>query len=247
MLLIPAIDLKDGECVRLRQGRMDDATVFSRDPVAMAEHWLSEGGRRLHIVDLDGAFEGQPVNAELIGRMVAAVGDRMPVQIGGGVRSFEIIEAYLAAGAAAVIVGTRAVEDPAFLAAAADRYPGRIILGLDARGGRVATDGWDRTSGLDAVTFAREVAALELAAIVYTDIERDGMLGGLNVDATLAIAQAAQAPVIASGGVSSLEDLRVLKAAASAAPGALFGAITGRALYEHTLKLSEGQALLDGP
>ena len=251
MLLIPAIDLKNGSCVRLRQGRMDDATVFSDDPVAMAEHWLGEGARRLHIVDLNGAFEGRPANGDVIRRMVAAVGARMPVQVGGGIRSFDVIDVYLDAGAEAVIIGTRAVREPEFLEEAADRYPGRIILGLDARDGWVATEGWDQTSTVSAIEFAERTRHLNLAAIVYTDIERDGMMQGLNVPATLEIARAAATPVIASGGVTNLDDLTALKAAHAAAVdgGAahddLLGVITGRAIYEGTLGVNEGQALLD--
>lgn len=245
MLLIPAIDLKNGECVRLRQGRMEDATVFSNDPVAMAEHWLAAGSRRLHIVDLNGAFEGEPVNGDVIRRMVAAVGSKMPVQIGGGVRSFEIIEGYLNAGATAVIIGTRAVREPEFLAEASQRYPGRVILGLDAWDGRVATEGWGETSSVSAIEFAARVADLPLAAIVYTDIGRDGMMQGLNVPATLEIARAAGAPVVASGGVTNLDDLVELKTQSADDPSAILGVITGRAIYEGTLDVSAGQAYLD--
>ena len=244
MLLIPAIDLKQGKCVRLRQGRMEDDTVFSDDPVAMAKHWRDQGGRRLHIVDLDGAFAGTPRNAELIGEMVAAVGD-MPVQVGGGVRTLDIVAAYVAAGVRAVIIGTRAIEEPQFLIDAANRFPQQIILGLDARGGRVATDGWDKTTEQTAIAVAQQAAALPIAGIVYTDIDRDGMMGGLNVEATLELALACQIPVIASGGVTSLDDLRALKTAFAGHPQLLFGAITGRAIYEGRLGVAEGQALLD--
>ena len=179
MLLIPAIDLKEGQCVRLRQGRMDDSTVFSSDPVAMAKHWRDQGARRLHIVDLDGAFAGMPRNGDLIRDMVAAMGD-VPVQVGGGIRSEEIIEAYLAAGVQGLILGTQAINEPDFLHAMAKAYPGNIILGLDARGGVVATEGWDKEAGVTALDFVSDLSELPLAGIVYTDIDRDGMMQGLN-------------------------------------------------------------------
>lgn len=245
MILIPAIDLKEGKCVRLRQGRMDDATVFSDDPVAMAAHWRAQGARRLHVVDLDGAFAGTPKNRNLIERMVEAMGD-VPVQVGGGIRSLDIVEAYLGAGVDAVIVGTRAVEDPGFLRAVATAHPNRVLFGLDARDGKVATDGWDNTSTQSAVALASAAAELPLAGVVYTDIERDGMMSGLNVAATRELAENAGLAVIASGGVTSLADLDALKAAFSDRPELLLGAITGRAIYEGTLELPAGQALLDG-
>ena len=244
MELIPAIDLKGGQCVRLRQGRMDEATVFSDDPVAMAVTWASSGARRLHIVDLDGAFAGQPKNRELVGRMVAAI-PGVPVQLGGGVRSMAIAEAYFEVGVDRLIVGTRAIEEPAFLEDLAVRFPGRIVLGLDARQGRLATAGWDHTTDVQAVDFARRVAHLPLAGIVYTDIDRDGMLEGVNVEATLALAAATRLPVIASGGVHQLADLERLCRAMAGASTALAGVITGRALYAGTLQLAAGQAFLD--
>ena len=244
MQLIPAIDLKQGQCVRLRQGRMDDATIFSSDPVAMAEHWRREGGLRLHIVDLDGAFAGLPKNRQLIQNMVAAVGD-MPVQVGGGVRTLEVIEAYLQVGVSRVIVGTKAIEDPQFLVSAAERFPGQILLGLDARDGAVATHGWDADSGISALELARGAAALPIAGIVYTDIERDGMMSGVNVEATVALARDSGVGVVASGGIATLHDLQRLKDAFAECPELLLGAITGRAIYEGDLSVSAGQALLD--
>jgi len=244
MLLIPAIDLKNGECVRLRQGRMDDATVFSKDPVAMAAHWRDQGARRLHIVDLDGAFAGRPKNGELIRDMVDAVGE-MPVQVGGGIRTADVIEAYLAAGVSGVIVGTKAVQDPEFLGQMARRFPDQVFFGLDARGDDVATEGWDKASGLSTLDLARASAELPLAGIVYTDIERDGMMTGLNVEATFALARDAGIRVIASGGVTRLDDLEGLKRAFAESPELLIGAITGRAIYEGELDLAAGQALLD--
>lgn len=230
--------------MRLRQGRMRDSTIFSDDPVAMAAHWKAQGARRLHIVDLDGAFAGVPRNGELIRDMVAVMGD-VPVQVGGGIRSEEIIAAYLAAGVQGLILGTRAVNEPAFLRAMASAHPHKIILGLDARAGMVATEGWDKDAGISALDFVQSVSELPLAGIVYTDIDRDGMMQGLNVDATLALAKAAQLPVIASGGVTELADLQLLKTAFAAVPELLFGAITGRAIYEGTLNVAAGQELLD--
>lgn len=244
MLLIPAIDLKDGQCVRLRQGRMDDSTVFSSDPVAMAAHWKDQGARRLHIVDLDGAFAGVPRNGDLIREMVAVMGD-VPVQVGGGIRTEAIIEAYLDAGVQGLILGTKAVNEPDFLRAMARAYAGKILLGLDARGGVVATEGWDKETGIQALDFVRDITALPLAGIVYTDIDRDGMMQGLNVASTLALAKAAQLPVVASGGVTELADLQALKDAFVEDTALLLGAITGRAIYEGTLDVAAGQALLD--
>jgi phosphoribosylformimino-5-aminoimidazole carboxamide ribotide isomerase len=223
---------------------MDDSTVFSKDPVAMALHWKSQGARRLHIVDLDGAFAGVPRNGELIRDMVSAMGD-VPVQVGGGIRTQQIIDAYVEAGVQGLILGTKAVEEPAFLQNMARQYPGKIILGLDARGGVVATEGWDKDAGITALEFVQGLAQLPLAGIVYTDIDRDGMMQGLNVEATLALAKAAGLPVIASGGVTELTDLAALKAAFADSPELLFGAITGRAIYEGTLDVGQGQALLD--
>ena len=245
MLLIPAIDLKEGKCVRLRQGRMEDATVFSDDPVAMARHWLDQGCRRLHIVDLDGAFAGEPRNRDLIHKMVVAMGD-VPVQVGGGIRTREVIDAYVQAGVSGVIVGTKAIEDPEFLAQMAEAYPQKVWFGLDARDGKVATDGWDKTSSLSATDLALASAALPLAGVVYTDIDRDGMMNGLNVESTLALAVESGLSVVASGGVTTLEDLSTLKAAFQGHESLLFGAITGRAIYEGSLDVAAGQALLDG-
>ncbi len=244
MLLIPAIDLKEGRCVRLQQGRMQDATVYSDDPVAMAERWAESGCRRLHIVDLDGAFAGRPKNRDLIARMVDAV-PGIPVQIGGGIRSPDTARAYFDAGVEAVIVGTSAVQDAGFLPLLAETFPGRVLFGLDARNGKAATEGWDTTSGQSALDLATRAGTLDLAGIVYTDIERDGMLSGLNVEATLELAGATSLPVIASGGLNDVDDLARLKAADDAAGRTLLGAITGRALYAETLDFRAGQALLD--
>jgi len=244
VLLIPAIDLKDGKCVRLKQGRMDEVTVFSDDPVAMALHWKAQGCRRLHLVDLDGAFAGEPRNRDVIEAIASAMGD-VPVQVGGGIRDTRTITAYLDTGISQTIVGTRAVQDPDFLVAAAAAFPGRLILGLDARDGLLAVSGWDATSSVEATAFAREHGALPLAGIVYTDIARDGMLSGVNVEATVKLAEATPVPVIASGGVKSLDDITALKTAFAGSTGTLLGAITGRAIYSGTLDFRAGQQLFD--
>lgn len=244
MLLIPAVDVKNGECVRLRQGRMQDATVFSKDPLAVAQHWLDSGARRLHIVDLDGAFAGKPSITALVTEICQVAGN-IPVQVGGGIRSLETIEAYLKAGVSDVILGTRAVQDPDFLRQACEAFPKQIFLGLDARAGKIATDGWDKTTNASAVDFAQGVSNLALSGIVYTDIERDGMLSGLNVSETIGLANSCSISVVASGGVRDIEHLKVLAQAALKCTGDVCGVITGRALYEQTLSLPEGQALLD--
>jgi len=241
MLVIPAIDLKDGACVRLRQGLMEDSTVFSDDPLGMATRWVQAGARRLHLVDLNGAFAGEPVNGEAVTRIAREYPD-LPVQIGGGIRSLETIEHYLRAGVSYVIIGTQAVKQPAFVAEACRAFPGRVIVGLDARDGLVATDGWAEVSSLRADDLARQFESDGVSAIVYTDIARDGMMQGVNVQATVAMAEASSIPVIASGGITNLDDIRALAEVAS--PG-IVGAITGRAIYEGSLDLAEAQRLAD--
>lgn len=241
MLLIPAIDLKDGQCVRLKQGRMEDDTVFSDDPVAVARRWVELGARRLHLVDLNGAFAGEPVNGEIVTAIASAFPD-LPIQIGGGIRSAETIQAYLDAGVQWVIIGTMAVKDPAFVRDMCKRFPGHIIVGLDARDGKVATDGWANVTDVDVVELARQFQDDGVSAIVYTDISRDGMLEGVNVEATQRLADAISIPVIASGGITNLDDIRGLCGAASSG---IQGAITGRAIYEGTLDFGNGQALAD--
>jgi len=241
MLIIPAIDLKDGQCVRLRQGLMEQSTVFSDDPVATARRWVEAGCRRLHLVDLNGAFDGLPRNAAAV-EAIAAAFPTLPIQIGGGIRSLQTIEHYLQAGVSYVILGTLAVREPSFVAAACKAFPGRVIVGLDARDGRVATDGWADVSDIEATELARRFEHDGVSAIVYTDIARDGMMQGVNVEATLAMARASSIPVIASGGISSLDDIRALCTVAEAG---ISGAITGRAIYEGTLDLSAAQALAD--
>ncbi len=241
MLLIPAIDIKGGQCVRLRQGRMDDDTVFSDDPLAMAERWVEAGARRLHIVDLDGAVNGRPVNAGLVHEIAAAFPE-LPIQIGGGIRDDETVDAYLEAGVRYVIIGTAAVNEPHLVADLAVAYPGHIIVGLDARDGKVAIDGWSKLSHHDVVDLAQHFERDGVEAIVYTDISRDGMMQGVNVEATATLARAIDIPVIASGGVSSEEDIRALCAVADEG---IMGAILGRALYEGSLELASAQRLAD--
>ncbi len=241
MLLIPAIDIKEGQCVRLRQGRMDDDTVFSDDPVAMAAKWVEAGARRLHIVDLDGAMAGRPVNIDIV-REIAARFPDLPIQVGGGIRDEEAIETYLDAGVSYVIIGTSAVNEPHFVADVALAYPGHVIVGLDAKGGKVAIDGWSKLSHHDVIDLAQHFERDGVVAIVYTDISRDGMLSGVNVEATATLARSITIPVIASGGVASLEDIRAL--AACEAEG-VSGAILGRALYEGALDFAECQRLAD--
>lgn len=242
MLIIPAIDLKDGQCVRLRQGRMEDSTVFSDDPVAMAGRWVGQGARRLHLVDLNGAFAGEPVNGGVV-KAIAAKYPELPIQIGGGIRTAETISAYLDAGVEYVIIGTRAVEEPDFVTEMCKRFPGHIIVGIDAKAGWVATDGWAEVSSVKAVDLARRFALDGVSAIVYTDIDRDGMMQGVNVEATVAMAQASPIPVIASGGITNMDDIHRLQAMAKAG---ILGAITGRAIYEGTLDVQAAQAFCDG-
>ncbi|WP_168012702.1 1-(5-phosphoribosyl)-5-[(5-phosphoribosylamino)methylideneamino]imidazole-4-carboxamide isomerase [Halomonas salinarum] len=241
MLVIPAIDLKDGKCVRLKQGRMDDSTTYGDDPVAMAARWVEAGARRLHLVDLNGAFEGEPVNGEAVTAIARAYPD-LPIQIGGGIRSAATIEHYLNAGVSHVIIGTKAVKEPDFVTEMCRAFPGKIIVGLDARDGYVATDGWAEVSTIKATDLAKRFADDGVSSIVYTDIARDGMMQGVNVEATAELARHGGLPVIASGGVTDLEDLRAL---AKVAGDGILGAITGRAIYEGSLDLAEAQRLCD--
>jgi len=242
MLIIPAIDLKDGQCVRLRQGLMDDSTVFSDDPVAVARRWVEAGCRRLHLVDLNGAFAGEPVNGEVV-TAIAAAYPELPIQIGGGIRNLETIEHYVRAGVDYVIIGTKAVKEPAFVAEACAAFPGRVIVGLDAKDGLVATDGWAEVSTVLATDLACQFESDGVSAIVYTDIARDGMMQGVNVEATVAMGRASAIPVIASGGITDLDDIKALL---TVADQGICGAITGRAIYEGTLDVAEAQRLCDG-
>jgi phosphoribosylformimino-5-aminoimidazole carboxamide ribotide isomerase len=234
MLLIPAIDLKDGRCVRLRQGDMADATVFSSDPSSVAKGWVEAGAKRLHLVDLNGAVAGKPVNETAIRSIVRAVNGGIPIQLGGGIRNLDTVERYLDGGLSYVIIGTAAVKNPGFLRDACGAFPGQIIVGLDAREGLVATDGWSKLSGHGVVDLARKFEGYGVDAIIYTDIGRDGMLGGLNIEATVRLAAEVEIPVFASGGVGSLEDIEAL---CDAAADSVAGVILGRAIYEGALDL----------
>ena len=242
MLIIPAIDLKDGQCVRLKQGLMEQATVFSDSPAEMARHWLAQGARRLHLVDLNGAFAGKPKNESAIKAILREVGDDIPVQLGGGIRDLDTIERCLDDGLTYVIIGTAAVKNPGFLHDACGAFPGHIIVGLDAKDGKVATDGWSKMTGHDVVDLAKKFEDYGVEAVIYTDIGRDGMLSGVNIEATVRLAQALRIPVIASGGIANLKDIKAL---CKVENEGIMGAITGRAIYEGTLDFKKAQAEAD--
>ena len=241
MLLIPAIDLKDGKCVRLRQGRMEDETVFADDPLDMAQRWVDAGARRLHLVDLNGAFAGQPVNAHVIHRIADAFPD-VPIQVGGGIRDEDTVQLYLDAGVQYVIIGTKAVSAPHFINDLCLEFPGHIIVGLDAKDGKVAIDGWSKLSHHDVIDMAQHFERDGVEAIIYTDISRDGMMQGVNVEATAKLASEITTPVIASGGISTLDDIKALRVVEEEG---IMGAIIGRALYEGSIDLAEAQKLVD--
>ncbi len=242
MLLIPAIDLKDGKCVRLKQGDMNDSTTFGEDPAAMARRWLDAGARRLHLVDLNGAFAGQPVNQAAIKAILKEVGEEIPVQLGGGIRDLDTIERYLDGGLSYVIIGTAAVKNPGFLRDACTAFGGHIIVGLDAKDGKVATDGWSKLSGHEVVDLAKKFEDYGVEGVIYTDIGRDGMLSGVNIDATVKLAQALSIPVIASGGLSNIQDIERLCAVESEG---VEGVICGRAIYTGDLDFAAGQKRAD--
>ncbi len=242
MLMIPAIDLKDGHCVRLKQGLMEEATVFSEDPGAMARHWLDQGARRLHLVDLNGAFAGKPVNEDAIKSIIQSVGNDIPVQLGGGIRDLDTIERYLDDGITYVIVGTAAVKTPGFLHDACNAFPGHIIVGLDAKDGKVAVDGWSKMTHHDVIDLAKKFEGYGVEAIVYTDIGRDGMLSGVNIESTVKLARELTIPVIASGGITNLDDVKEL---CRVEAEGIMGAITGRAIYQGTLDFAAAQKLAD--
>lgn len=241
MLIIPAIDIKDGKCVRLRQGVMEDTTVYSEDPRAMAGRWIEQGARRLHLVDLNGAAIGKPVNSGVIRDIARAFPD-VPIQVGGGIRDGETIAHYLEAGVRYVIIGTKAVTAAHFVQEMCLEFPGHVMVGLDVRDGKVAIEGWSKLSRHDAVDLARQLEAEGVEAIIFTDIRRDGMMSGLNLDATVEFARHLTIPVIASGGITNLDDIRALCAVESEG---IAGAVTGRAIYEGTLDLRAAQALAD--
>ena len=242
MLIIPAIDLKDGKCVRLKQGVMEHATVFSDDPGATAKHWLDQGARRLHVVDLNGAAAGRPKNEQAIKAITTAIGDKIPIQLGGGIRDLDTIEKYLDAGVSYIIIGTAAVKTPGFLHDACSAFTGHILVALDAKDGKVAVDGWSKMTGHDVVDLARKFEDYGVDAVIYTDIGRDGMLTGVNIAATVTLARELTVPVIASGGITNLEDIEAL---CKVELEGIVGAITGRAVYQGTLNFAEAQKLAD--
>jgi phosphoribosylformimino-5-aminoimidazole carboxamide ribotide isomerase len=242
MLLIPAIDIKDGHCVRLEQGDMKKATVFSEDPAAMAKHWIAKGARRLHLVDLNGAFAGKPKNEAAIKAIMKTVGDQIPVQIGGGIRDLETIERLLDDGVSTIIIGTAAVKNPGFLQDACTAFSGHIMVGLDARDGKVAIDGWSKLTGHDVIDLAKKFEDYGAEAIIYTDIGRDGMLQGINLEATVKLAQSVRIPVIASGGLSSKKDIEAL---CKVEDEGIMGVIAGRSIYTGDLDLIEAQQYAD--
>jgi phosphoribosylformimino-5-aminoimidazole carboxamide ribotide isomerase len=242
MVIIPAIDVKDGRCVRLQQGDMDAATIYSEDPVAMARHWIEQGAKRLHLVDLNGARAGKPKNEGVIRNIVKAVSDAVPVQFGGGVRDMDTIERYLDHGVSYVIIGTAAVKNPGLMHDACSAFQGHIIVGLDAKDGKVAVEGWSKLTGHDVIDLAKKFEDMGVEAIIYTDIGRDGMLTGVNLEATQKLAQSVRIPVIASGGVNNLDDIRAVRALESEG---VMGVITGRAIYQGTLDFKQAQAFAE--
>ena len=242
MLIIPAIDLKDGKCVRLKQGDMKDATVFSDDPTATAREWLAKGARRLHVIDLNGAAAGRPKNENAIKSIAAAVGGEIPIQLGGGIRDLDTIERYLDHGVSYVIIGTAAVKTPGFLHDACTAFGGHVMVALDAKDGKVAVDGWSKMTGHDVVDLAKKFQDYGVEAVIYTDIGRDGMLTGVNIEATVALARHLSVPVIASGGITNLDDVKALCAVESEG---ITAAITGRAVYQGTLDFAAAQKLAD--
>ncbi len=241
MLLIPAIDIKDGKCVRLRQGRMDDVTVYAENPLDMAKRWVDAGARRLHLVDLDGALAGNPVNASVVHDIAETFPD-IPIQIGGGIRDADTIQAYLDAGVNYVIIGTKAITAPHFVSDVCLEFPGHIIVGLDAKNGKVATDGWSKLSHNDVNDIAKHFENDGVVSIIFTDIGRDGMMNSVNTEATVELCKHITIPVIASGGITNLDDIRSLS---EVAEEGIEGAITGRAIYEGTLDFAEAQKLAD--
>ncbi|MBT9455842.1 MAG: 1-(5-phosphoribosyl)-5-[(5-phosphoribosylamino)methylideneamino]imidazole-4-carboxamide isomerase [Burkholderiaceae bacterium] len=242
MLLIPAIDLKDGKCVRLKQGDMNDSTTFGEDPAEMARRWVDAGARRLHLVDLNGAFAGKPVNEAAIRAILREVGNEVPVQLGGGIRDLDTIERYLDGGLSYIIVGTAAVKNPGFLLDACSAFGGHIIVGLDAKDGKVATDGWSKLTGHEVIDLAKKFEGYGVEGVIYTDIGRDGMLSGINIEATVKLAQALKIPVIASGGLSDMADIERL---CEVEAEGIEGVICGRAIYTGDLDFSAAQARAD--
>jgi len=241
MIIIPAIDLKDGQCVRLRKGIMEDTTVFSNNPTEMASKWFAEGARRLHLVDLNGAFEGKPINADCVNEITKSFPD-LPVQIGGGIRDLQTANAYIEAGISYLIIGTMAVTNPDFVEKLCDEFPNKIIVGLDANNGLVATDGWAKQTDIDVIELSKKYEQYGVNSIVYTDIARDGMMQGVNVEATANLAKKTSIPIIASGGITNLDDIAALL---KNAHHGIMGAITGRAIYEGQLDFNDAQTMSD--
>ncbi|MDC0471331.1 1-(5-phosphoribosyl)-5-[(5-phosphoribosylamino)methylideneamino]imidazole-4-carboxamide isomerase [Candidatus Pseudothioglobus singularis] len=241
MIIIPAIDLKDGQCVRLRKGIMEDTTVFSNNPTEMASKWVAEGARRLHLVDLNGAFEGKPINADCVNEITRSF-PNLPVQIGGGIRDLQTANAYIEAGISYLIIGTMAVTNPDFVEKLCDEFPNKIIVGLDANNGLVATDGWAKQTDIDVVELSKKYEQYGVNSIVYTDIARDGMMQGVNVEATANLAKKTSIPIIASGGITNLDDIAALL---KNAHHGIMGAITGRAIYEGQLDFNDAQTMSD--
>ena len=241
MIIIPAIDLKDGQCVRLRKGIMEDTTVFSNNHTEMASKWVAEGARRLHLVDLNGAFEGKPINADCVNEITKSFPD-LPVQIGGGIRDLQTANAYIEAGISYLIIGTMAVTNPDFVEKLCDEFPNKIIVGLDANNGLVATDGWAKQTDIDVVELSKKYEQYGVNSIVYTDIARDGMMQGVNVEATANLAKKTSIPIIASGGITNLDDIAALL---KNAHHGIMGAITGRAIYEGQLDFNDAQTMSD--
>ncbi|MDC0422866.1 1-(5-phosphoribosyl)-5-[(5-phosphoribosylamino)methylideneamino]imidazole-4-carboxamide isomerase [Methylophilaceae bacterium] len=242
MLIIPAIDLKDGKCVRLKQGRMDESTIFSENPSEISRQWVNQGARRLHLVDLDGAFAGKPVNDNAIKSIVSELGGEIPIQLGGGIRNLDTVESFLNSGVDSIIIGTAAVTQPEFLQEACLAFPGQIIVGLDAKDGDVAINGWAELTGHNVIDLAKKFEEYGAESIIYTDIGRDGMLGGVNIEATVRLSESLIIPVIASGGVSNLKDIQDLCEVSNTG---IRGVITGRAIYEGTLNFRAAQELAD--
>jgi len=242
MIIIPAIDLKEGKCVRLKQGLMDQSTIFSENPAEMARKWVDLGAKKLHLVDLDGAFAGKPVNDEAVRLIVSEVGNEIPIQLGGGIRNLGTVENFLNSGVDSVIIGTAAVTNPGFLHEACYAFPGQIIVGLDAKDGDVAINGWAKLTGHNVIDLAQKFEEYGVESIIYTDIGRDGMMGGVNIEATVKLSESLKIPVIASGGVSSIKDIKMLCDVSNIG---IRGVITGTAIYEGTLDFKEAQELAE--
>jgi phosphoribosylformimino-5-aminoimidazole carboxamide ribotide isomerase len=240
--IIPAIDFKDGKVVNLKQGKLDQSTIYSDDPIGMAEHWVSKGCKRLHLVDLDGAFDGRPRNADVI-NAIAKNHPGLKIQLGGGIRSAEVIESYLNAGVDYLIIGTKAVQEPNFVGEMCKRFPGHIIIGLDGRHGMLAINGWEEATDISVESLARLFEYQGIDGIVYTDIGKDGMMEGVNLHATMDLADSVNVPIIASGGVADMKDIQALLEVGERISGGITGVITGRAIYEGTLDLEEAIAL----